>query len=349
MNKAGLRLGVLAAAVALAGALWWWLETRPVRVAVVSVTQGPVERVLAVNGRIRPRLEVAVRANGSGQLAALPFDVGDAVSAGAEMARIDDAPEAAAIAAAEAGVAAQGAVLAQARRELARFEGLGDFATRREVERRRLEVSEGGRELARRRAVLAQARELRARRVLRAPFDGVVTARPVDPGQMVGPETVIYRLADLRRPQVSLEVDEIYAGEISAGMTARVALPGQGEVSGTVAFIEPRVDAASGARTVRLDLDEDVDGLAAGLTVTANLLIERRASALSVPRGAVMQGASGAEVRVVGADEVVEARAVAIIDWPAVRVIVTRGLAAGERILAAPDAAAPGARVRPQG
>ncbi len=83
-------------------------------------------------------------------------------------------PETAAIAEAEASVQAQQATLAQARRDLARFEALGQFATRREVEQRRLSVEEGARELSRRRAAVVQAREQRDRRVLRAPFAGVI-------------------------------------------------------------------------------------------------------------------------------------------------------------------------------
>lgn len=134
----------------------------------------PASRILAVNGRIRPRLQVDIRPALGGELVALPFDVGDRVGAGQVLARIDDAPETAAIAEAEASVQAQQATLAQARRDLARFEALGQFATRREVEQRRLSVEEGARELSRRRAAVVQAREQRDRRVLRAPFAGVI-------------------------------------------------------------------------------------------------------------------------------------------------------------------------------
>ena len=50
--------------------------------------------------------------------------------------------------------------------------------------------------------------------MLRAPFAGVILERPVDPGQTVGNDSILYRLADLSSPEVTVEVDEVYAAEI---------------------------------------------------------------------------------------------------------------------------------------
>jgi len=340
-------LPALLALLVLAAAGYWLLAPRESRVETISVEMAPASRILAVNGRIRPRLQVDIRPALGGDLVALPFDVGDRVGAGQVLARIDDAPETAAIAEAEASVQAQQATLAQARRDLARFEALGQFATRREVEQRRLSVEEGARELSRRRAAVVQAREQRDRRVLRAPFAGVILERPVDPGQTVGLDSVIYRLAELTAPEVTVEVDEAYAAEIRPGMEARVSFPGQaGELRAAVAHVEPRVDPATGARDVRLTLVDGAAEVPSGLTVTVNLVIERRERAISVPRSALILGGDAAKVRLVGKDGVVSERAVSFIDWPAETVIVTRGLAAGERLLADPEAAQPGEKVR---
>ena len=300
-----------------------------------------------MNGRIRPRLQVDIRPTLGGELIVLPFDVGDRVAAGQVLARIDDAPETAAISEAEASVQAQQANLAQARRDLARFEALGQFATKREVEQRRLAVVEGERELSRRRASVVQARELRDRRVLRAPFAGVILERPVDPGQTVGLESIIYRLADLSSPEVTVEVDEVYAAEIRPGMAALVSLPGQQRrIRAVVAHIEPRVDPATGARDVRLSLADSALDAPSGLTVTVNLVIEQRERAISVPRSAIVQSGGEARVRIVSRDGIVKERRISFVDWPAETVIVTSGLQPGERILSDPGAAQPGDEVK---
>jgi len=335
------------ALILLALASYWLLAPREKEVEVFLVETAPAQRLLAVNGRIRPRLQVDIRPAIGGRLVSLPFDVGDRVTAGQVLARIDDAPETAAIAEAEASVQAQQATVAQARRDLARFEALGQFATKREVEQRRLAVVEGERELSRRRASVVQARELRDRRVLRAPFAGVILERPVDPGQTVGTESIIYRLADLSSPEVTVEVDEVYAAEVRPGMEALVSLPGQQrQTQAVVDHIAPRVDPATGARDVRLSLDNAAIGAPSGLTVTVNLVIERRERAISVPRSAILQSGSEAHVRIVPRDGTVTERLIRFVDWPAERVIVTSGLKSGERILADPAAAQPGEEVK---
>ena len=338
---------VVLGTLALVIAGYWALAPKERRVTTIAAEEAPASRILAVNGRIRPRLQVDIRPAIGGELVALPFDVGDRVAANQILARIDDAPEIAAIAEAEASVQAQNAILKQAQRDLARFEELGPFVTKREVEQRRLAVEEGTRELNRRRASMVQAREQRDRRVLRAPFAGVIMERPVDPGQIVSPDSIIYRFADLSSPEVSLEVDEIYAAEIRPGMKAQISVPGhQKALRAEVAHVEPRVDPATGARHVRLRLVDAALDVPSGLTVTVNLLIEQRDRAISVPRSALILSADGAKIRIVGPGGRIGERSISFIDWPAENVIVTNGLRVGERLLADPNAAQVGETVK---
>lgn len=346
MKVTSRKIYLAVAVLALVGVVVWFMMPREKEVTILAVNVEPAERVLAVNGRIRPRLQIDVRPSMGGELIELPFDVGDRVVANQVIARIDDAPELAAIAEAEAAVQAQVAVLAQARRDLERFEALGQFATRREVEQRRLEVTEGARELARRRANVVQVREMRDRRVIRAPFAGVILERPVDPGQTVGTETIVYRLADLASPEVAVEVDEIYAAEVRTGMAALVSLPGQQRsIAASVVHVEPRVDPETGARDARLALEGDVDA-PSGLTVTVNLIVERRERAISLPRSVIFEADGKSQVRIVGSDGLVTDRQIEFIDWPADRVIITGGLKAGEQVLLDPEAAKPAEKVK---
>ena len=335
------------ALIALALAVYWFFSPDQKEVATFVVEMAPADRILAVNGRVRPRLHVDIRPVFGGELVSLPFDVGDRVQAGQILAQIDDAPETAAIAEAEASAQTQQATLAQARRDLARFEALGEFATRLDVEQRRLAVVEGERELRRRQANVVQARKQRDRRTLRAPFSGVILERLVDPGQTVSTDNIIYRLADLSNPEITVEVDEVYAAEIRPGMQALVRLLGQKQLMGAVvAHVEPRVDPATGARAVRLSLDDASINAPSGLTVTVNLAIEQRKLAISIPRSAIIQSGSEARVRLLPVDGVVIERRIDFVDWPAKNVIVTNGLKPGERVLADPDAAQPGEEAR---
>ncbi len=347
MSRRILALGAVGLAFAAALALFV-LVPRPTEVATVTVERGEAVRTLAVNGRIRPRLSVEVKAPVAGTLMELPYDVGDRVAAGAPIARVDDGPQRAAIAEAAAAVSAQEAVVAQARRQLARYQALGEFVSKRQLEEARLAVEEGARELQRRRAGRVQAEEVQQRAVMRAPFSGVILERPVDVGQTITPETIVYRLADLTAPEVSAAVDEIYAAELRTGAMALVELPGRERaLRAEVVHIEPRVDEATGAREVRLRFLEPLDVAPSGQTVSVNLEVERRANAISIPRAAILSPDSDPRVRVIDGDGRVAERRIRFVDWPAVEVIVTGGLEPGMQVLADPAAAAPGERVEP--
>ncbi len=335
----------LAAVAALA---WFLLMPRPVEVETILVERAEATRALAVNGRIRPRQSVDVQSPVAGTLIDLPYDVGDRVEAGAPIARVDDGPQRAAIAEATAAVSAQEAALAQARRQLARYEALGEFVSKRQLEEAQLAVEEGARELQRRRASRIQAQEVQQRTVVRAPFAGVILERPVDRGQTVGPETVVYRMADLAAPEVSAEVDEIYAAELRTGLAGLVEVPGGARpLRVEVVHIEPRVDQATGAREVRLRFVDPLDFAPSGQTVSVNLVVERRRDAISIPRAAILSPETDPRVRVIDADGRVAERRIRFIDWPAVEVIVTDGLEPGLQVLADPAAAAPGTRAEP--
>jgi HlyD family secretion protein len=335
------------AIVATGAALLLIFAPRAPEVRVVVVARADAIRALAVNGRIRPRMSVDVRTPVAGTLIELPHDVGDQVAAGALIARVDDGPQRAAIAGTEAAVAAQEAVVAQARRDYARYRALGQFVTRQRLEQARLAVEQGTRELQRLRASRTQSREVRDRTVIRAPFAGIILERPVDRGQTVGLDTILYRLADLAAPEIMAEVDEAYAAELRPGTEAFVELAGQGRrLRAEVVHIEPRVDEATGAREVRLRFIDPLPSAPAGQTVSVNLVIERRPGALSIPRGAILDPGGNPHVRLVGADGRVTERPIRFIDWPAAEVIVTQGLEPGMRLLADPNAAGPGDRVR---
>jgi HlyD family secretion protein len=338
--------GILALAVVAV----LWLAPRAKEVPVLTVRPAEAVRALAVNGRIRPRLSVDVKSPVAGTLIELSYDVGDRVARGAPIARIDDGPQRAAIAEAAAAVAAQEAVVAQARRDLARYRALGEFVTRQRVEQARLAVESGARELQRLRAATGQAREVQARSVIRAPFAGVIMDRPVDRGQAVSTESVLYRLADLTEPEIAAQVDEEYAAELGPGTAGVAEVAGQPRpLRVSVAHVEPLVDEGTGAREVRLRFVDPVALAPAGQTVSVNLVVERRKSAISVPRAAILQPEASPRVRVLGRDGRVAEKAIRFIDWPADQVIVTSGLAAGERVVLDPAAVALGDRAKPAG
>lgn len=80
------------AAVGLALALWWLWRPRPLAVDVAAVTRGPLVVTVDEEGETRVRKRYVVAAPTSGRLLRIDLDEGDAVAAGAAVARIEPAP-----------------------------------------------------------------------------------------------------------------------------------------------------------------------------------------------------------------------------------------------------------------
>jgi RND family efflux transporter MFP subunit len=306
-------------------------------VAVEVVSPGPVTRVLAVNGRIAGLQSVEVRPQVVGTLTALLVDEADQVKAGMALAQIDPSAQAAVVRQALAGLDAALVAEAEAQAIYARTEALGTNSARVVLESAERTVEAAEQEVARMTALLDQAQIQLAKYTISAPIAGSVLVLNAEPGQTVDLSTVLMTLTDMGNLLVETDVDESYATQIGVGQPAALQLSGEAEVrAGHVSFVSLRVDEATGGLAV--ELTPDAAFIAPiGLTVTANITVDDRASAITVPRAAIVSDPLGTGVMIV-ADGTARRRAVTVIDWPAARLIVTEGLAAGDIVIV--DAAA---------
>lgn len=339
---------VLTLLVAVVWQVRVWL-TRPPQVETVEIVRQDVRRVLALTGRVRPekrnRLVPAVRA----RLLEVSREEGEAVRAGDVLARLDARQVTADLAQARLALRRDEEELEQLERDLERSSTLAEEellatqeleAARLTVARMQRRIEEGGEGLT----------ELQARLddyLLRSPIDGYVLERPVDPGQVVGPEDVIYELATAVDPEVEMEVDERYLGEITRGQGALVApLGGRGATwEAEVSYIGRLIDRLSGAAIVRLRFPNEAPDLPVGLSLEVNLAVAEHPEALTVPRSAVAGLGGQPWVLVVEADHT-RRQEVEVIDWPAPRLVVLTGLDAGQEVVLEPRQVAEGIEVR---
>lgn len=339
-------VGALALAMAVLG---WHRATRPTPVGVVEVTSGPAERILAITGRTRPQVTVNIVPKVGGQILRLTKEEGETVQAGELLVQLDAEAPRAAVDEADSKIAAQTRALAEAQRNFERVAQLKDrgLATLKEFDTARFELDQAQAELVR---LSAMRREVGARlrdNTITSPVTGVVLARPVDPGQVVTTNTVIYEIAPLADVEVEADVDEQFLGEIREGLKADVLVAGRrAPLPATLTYVSPKVDPRTGGAKVRLRFDEPVDGLRSGLTADINLIVERRDAAITVARSAILGRERAARVLVVDGGRVVE-QPVSFIEWPSEKVIVTSGLEPGQRLLAQPRPDLVGERVAP--
>ena len=121
-----------------------------------------------------------------------------------------------------------------------------------------------------------------------APFDGTITEKMVEPGNMASPGIPLLRLEDTRGFRLEVRVDESRIREIRTGDRVPVALgTAATSIEGTVAEISRSVDADARAFLVKVALP-DAPGLRSGEFGRARFAGTPR-RALTVPSSAVVR------------------------------------------------------------
>lgn len=325
--------GAFAVAGLVAGLLFFqpW-ASKGLAVTVETVTPGPLTRVLAVNGRIAPLHLVEVRPKVGGAITSVIVEEGADVRPGDILAQLDASGQQAVVRQALAGLDAGLVAQVQAEANLVRASALGQNITRAALQDAESAKRTADQEVARVTAAFDQARIELEKYTLTAPITGTVIARDAEPGQSADMTTALFSLANLGQLVVETDVDEAYATQITPGLAAVLQLKGEiAKRDGRVDFVASQVDAATGGLAVKLAFDAPVLA-AVGLTVTANIVVETKDAAITVPRSAIVRDENGAAVYLV-ADTRAMRRAVTVIDWPADRVEVTEGLAAGDVVI----------------
>jgi RND family efflux transporter MFP subunit len=320
-----------------------------VAVEKVEVRDVPVEVQAPVD--LRPLSQADAVSKTVGYLDAVLVDRGDAVKAGQTVAvvRPSDLPDQ--LAAARGTLAQSQAQVTLARINLERAQKLAQegLATQAELQSTTsaLAVAEAV-ERASKAQIGALATRLGETRLV-APMDGVVAARRLDPGALVGPTTgsvlTVVRVDTLR---VFVSVTERDAAGLAVGQPARVAvdaLPGR-SFEGQVARLAPSFDPASRTLDAEVHLPNPGQALRPGMYGRAFVRLAVHAGAAVVPATAV-QISSQQRFAFVIAGEKVQKRAVEVGVDGGTWLEIVSGVKPGEEVVVAgADGLADGMKVR---
>jgi RND family efflux transporter MFP subunit len=167
-----------------------------VPVNVATVTRQPLQETLSLVGTINANNDVNVVSETQGRITAVRVKIGDYVSAGAVLVRVDDELRQANLAAAEVNYE-------KAKKDFERYQSLlkKNTITQAQLDGARLayKSAESQYTVARR-----QVNDTR----ITSPISGYVTARPVDVGAMVQPGTSVANVVDISTLKVRLNVAE---------------------------------------------------------------------------------------------------------------------------------------------
>ncbi|MCE5264465.1 MAG: efflux RND transporter periplasmic adaptor subunit [Deltaproteobacteria bacterium] len=182
---------------------------------------------------------------------------------------------------------------------------------------------------------IASTRKISLNIQMRAPTTGFVIDRNVSPGQRFTKGSELYKIADLRRVWILADLFENEARYFKPGKPVKVSLPQQEKTfTATVSSVLPRFDPATRTLKVRLEADNPGYILRPDMFVDVELPVTF-APALTVPAGAILEAGLRKTVFVDRGNGTFEPRLVETGWRFGNRVEITRGLAAGERIVTA--------------
>jgi RND family efflux transporter MFP subunit len=309
----------------------------PRRVTSVPVRPSEPEGE-TVPGTVRARERATLTARVSGSVMALPFREGDAVAAGAVVARIEDRALRAALAAADADRDAAEADQARSAALLSR----GVVAPR--------DAEQAGARAAATRAAAEAARTALGYAELRAPFAGRVAARPVNVGDVVMPGTPLVEIDGLGGLEVVATVGEDAVARLSPGAHVAVDVDGQSSpIDAIIRAVAPSADPATHRAQVRADLPATTgvrSGMFARLRMAPAPTTKGVEEAhLVVPESALVRRGGLAGVFVLSEGRA-RLRWIAVGAPEAGTVEVRAGLHDGERVVADPAGLVDGAAVQ---
>lgn len=330
------------------GYAWWarpW-EPKPLAVQIETVAAGPAREVLAVNGQIVPYNDVDLAAPVAGQVMAVMAKEGDKVRKGQVLARLDDSIARAAVDQAEAALESARIDAQAANAAYDRAKALAGTVSTQALDSAKFAWEAAAARVRQLTAGLEQAQRQLSLYEIKTPIDGTVLTVNADLGQVVGTTSILFSVGDLSAPLVETDVDEIYGARITPGLAARVAPAGSPDAApATVTFVAPTVDPDTGGRTLRLSFDTPPDiMLPRGLTMSINIVVYTFDRAITAPRTAI-EDLGGAPYVLIDDGGVARKVPVTVRNWPADRLVVSQGLADGDRLITNPQGVSPGAIV----
>ena len=244
-------------------------------------------------GLVSPRRISALGFQSGGRITSLRADVGDQVSTGAVLARLDTRALQAQLAAANATVAEAEAAYALAEATVERQRTLNE---RGHVSQQRVDeaIAQANTSLARIDAAKASADTLQVQidlaRIV-APYAGVITARMADEGAIAAPGQPVFELVEngVLEARIGLPAelsDTLIVGE------AYLLTSDQDEVSATLRSVTGVIDASQRTVTTIFDIT-NTDEVASGAVVRITLHRDVREQGLWVPVTALAEGQRG--------------------------------------------------------
>ncbi len=327
-------------------------------VAVATTRPEPLEgrTELVLPGNLQANYEAPIYARTSGYLQRWLVDIGAQVEAGQLLAVIESPEVDQQLRQAEADLA-----MAEANQKIAQVTAdrwvhlrASDSVSKQEADEKVSAAQASTAQVQAARANVRRLRDLEGFERIVAPFDGVITARDTDIGQLInagsgtGPE--LFRIADMRRLRLYVRVPQSYAAAMRPGVTAQLRFPDRPGKTylARLDTTSSAIDTATRTLMVELIVDNANGELLPGAYTEVHFELPASAAGPSfrLPANALLFRGDGLHVATVDAHDHVVMKPVTIgRDYGSAIEIVSGVSPSDEVILSPPDSLAEGATV----
>jgi RND family efflux transporter MFP subunit len=286
------------------------VEATPVK--VVNVTKGRVANAVTITGKVTAGLELAVVPKVPGKVAAVNVEVGQRVTKGQVMIRLDSSDVQAQLKSAQAGLAMQKALQAQAairyRDAMDNYERSKYLLDQGAISQVALEAAKmqydtaaagynpaGGNTQTAAAINQAQAnidslRVQLANLTITAPADGIIATRNVDPGEMASNQSPVVNIVNTDIMIIEGSLAESEVNLVAVGEQVKVFVKAVQETPylGKVLSVSPSADARTKAFPVRIELENKDASLKSGMIAEVILDTKTKEGVLLIPKEAVL-------------------------------------------------------------
>ena len=282
-----------------------WTNTQAIpTVALAQLTPASPHQTLTLPGNIQPFNRAAIFARVNGYVKSWDHDIGSPVKSGQALATID-APD-------------LDQQLSQAKATLASVKANEQIATltanrnnillQKQIVAQQL-ADQTTADATAKEAVVdaneANVRQLEAMqsfKTLAAPFDGVVTARNVEIGQLInsggGSGQALFEVSDLHRVRIFVQVPQSFSAGLAPGMKATFEMPQYPGVQfdATLSHISKAINATSHSMQVELQADNASGKFFGGSYCNVHFEVPTRANLVTIPSTALVTGNQDTQV-----------------------------------------------------
>jgi RND family efflux transporter MFP subunit len=325
--------------------------TGPMTVDTEMAARGSVAQQLVVVGNLVGDATVSVVPRATGRLEAIYVRLGDPVSRGQRIAKIEDYELQEQVKQQEAGLEVSRATIRQREADLqlaeTNAERSRNLYARQLLPKQTLDDTEARYQAAVAQLDLARAQntqsvarldELRinlANTVVVSPVNGFVARRSVDPGAFVGQNAPIVDVVDISRVRLVANIVEKDLKQIQTGDMTRVevdAFPGE-TFSGRIARVAPVLDPATRTAPIEVEISNPGFRLKPGMYARVTVTTDERKDALVVPTNAVVDYTGRRGVFVASGDSTVTFRPVRVGIEESDHIEILEGVAEGDRVV----------------